>query len=405
MNGKTVRALATTLLLGSALLGTAAVSLTLAATPAAAAEKFTNKEAGKSLQEAQQLAGQKNWSGALAKARQAAGVSGLTNYERSVLDQFIVYVAVSGRDYDVALSTYDTMIQRGEIDRATGLRKAMQIALSAKKTDKALDYGKQLGDGLNPQDRLYLAQAYYAAGNFREAIRMAEPLARGDAPNKDTLELIRSSYYKLGDDQGRQKVLRQLAISYPSPEYWHELAVVAGKGPQLSDHDKLEIYRFRRSAGDLKTADDYTQMAQLAILLELPMEAKSILDEAMKANLLQGERSQRLITMTNTLTTQEPAKIAQLEKTAASAADGNGEVRLAEIYWTYGRYADAEKAIELAMQKGKLSDPATAKLIEGHIQFSQGKRPDAVKAYNGVINDPRAAGVGDLWALYARRPS
>jgi predicted Zn-dependent protease len=91
---------------------------------------------------------------------------------------------------------------------------------------------------------------------------------------------------------------------------------------------------------------------------------------------------------------------ADLQKKAAT--DPNSGIKLGLIYWTYGKNNEAEAAIRKAMS-GKLSDPDWAKVALGHVLFSEGKKADAVAAFNSVAKNSKEASIARLWSIYARK--
>jgi predicted Zn-dependent protease len=97
---------------------------------------------------------------------------------------------------------------------------------------------------------------------------------------------------------------------------------------------------------------------------------------------------------------QDTAKLTELQKKAA--VDPNAAVKLGIVYWTYGKYKDAEEAVRSGM-KGKLADPDGAKVALGHALLGEGKKADAVAAFNSVPKNSKEAPIARLWSIYARR--
>jgi len=392
---KTTRALSLGFFLGTA----SVFGLALAASTPALAQKITNPAIGKPLQEAQALASAGNFKGALAKAREADAVGGKSGAEAAAINQLIAYYAVQAGDSATALATFDKMIASGQGNRQENLKNAMSMALKMGNTQRAVGYANQMGGG----DQTLIAQAYYQAGNFKEAIRLLRPGAEKGTASATALEALRASYYKLGDSNGQQFALEQLAARFPKPEYWRELARVVQREKGLPDAGLLEVYRLRYAVGDLKTADEYSEMAQVAIQMGFPGEAKSVLDKAQAQKLLSGERATRLINMTNGLVAKDAAVVATLQQQAANPADGNADVKLAEIMWSYGKFKEAEGMVRKGIKEGKLTNPDHAKIILGHALLSQGNRGEALAAFNSVPRASKMGSVARLWSLYARR--
>ncbi|HJW42048.1 MAG TPA: tetratricopeptide repeat protein, partial [Rhizomicrobium sp.] len=89
------------------------------------------------------------------------------------------------------------------------------------------------------------------------------------------------------------------------------------------------------------------------------------------------------------------------------AKKGGGDLmlKLAESYYGYGRYADAEATARDALAKGgPRMDPNEAKMLIGESLMMQGKTADAVTAFNSLSNpSPGYAKAQHIWLLFANR--
>jgi hypothetical protein len=95
----------------------------------------------------------------------------------------------------------------------------------------------------------------------------------------------------------------------------------------------------------------------------------------------------------------------QLPSIAASAAKskkGQEDVKLAEDYWGYGRFADAEAAARSAISKGGMKDPAEGTLILGMALAAQGKYDAAIQTFGEVNGNDAARKTAHLWTLSAQ---
>ena len=392
MANKTVRALAAALLLGVAAITTGAVVNNVAE-----AATIRTPAVAKLMKEAQAAAHSGNWRLALQKAQQAEA-AGPKGGEAAVVTQFIAYAATNAGAYSVALNAYDRMIASGAVNRTEGLRTAMRLAIRANQPQKAIQYANQLGGAA---DATLIAQLYYQQGRYSEVIRVLSPALNGN-PSRDALILLQNSYYKTHNTEGSRRVLEALALHYPSADTWHEIIKTASRGG-VSDRGLLELYRMRLAVGDLKTHDDYFEMAEIAMAQHLPAEAKAVLDKGVAARLFAGNRDQRLINLTNAALANNQAELAQLRQAAdANPNDGNADVKLAEALWTYGKFPEAEQMARRGIKEGNLQDPDLAKLILAHALLSQGKRQEAASTFASVSKTGKLASVGRLWSLMTR---
>jgi tetratricopeptide (TPR) repeat protein len=391
MHRKTIRTFAAALFLSAATLTTTAF---VASVPSAAADaKITTKAVGDALKAAQELQRSRDFKGALAKAREAR--SAAKGGEVAVVNKYIVYLAQQAGDNATALSTIEEMISSGEIGKKEGEQAALPLALKLGNQEKATAYARDLGD------MAIIANAYYKAGNYQQVVKLLQPTINNEKPDKTSLELLASSYYQMHDDAGSFRTQLLLTTYYPDPQHWHDLIKMVSHGRTLDDHQNLELYRLRMATGDLKSQDDYSEMAQIAIELMFPKEAQDTLDKAKKANVLSGERSNRLVTMTNTAVTNDAAAMANVKK-AADAGDPNASVQLGEMLWTYGKYPEAEAAVRAGLKNPALKDPDQAKITLAHVLISENKKAEAAQTLNSIPKTSKQAPIAQVWAIYAR---
>ena len=399
MEKKVIRTLAAVLLLGGVM---ALVTDIVSVTPADAA--ITREEVGGPLEEAQALANGGQWAAALEKVREADAAPNKNAEESAAINQLMAYYASQARNYNAALTAYDRMIAAGQGNRTQNLRTAMRIALNARNSQRAIQYAQQLGNAMNAADRALVAQAHYLSGNFRQVVTLLRPMADGGGrPSETTLEALRAAYFQLNDEAGTQHALELLTLHYSSQTYWQQLIAIAQRQPGRTDKQSLELYRLREAVGTLETQEDYSEMAQIAMVAGLPGDAKKALNRAHEENLLEGERSQRLVVATNQAVGRDAATVAQLQQQAvAGNGDGNAEVRLGEIMWTYGRGEEGEAMVKRGIAEGNLDDLDAARVTLGQILVDNDKRQEAIQVLNAVSQDGRHASIARLWSIFAR---
>jgi len=313
----------------------------------------------------------------------------------------IVAYAVQAKDYAAALAQLDKMIAANEGNKAQNLKQALNISIQMNNKPKIAEYSGQLGNNLDPETRLFIAGSQLNAGQYKEALAEVQPLLQSGQPSEAVLKFEQAVYFKMNDAAGRRATLEQLVTYYPKPEYWHDLLQLARNDKGLNDEETMDIYRLRMAVGDMKGYEDYQEMAQQALITMYPAEAKAIMDKAAAAKLVSGERAARLVKTVNDAVAQDAAAQADLRKKAAT--DPNAGVKLGLSYWTYGKNQEAEAAIRTAMATNKLTDPDWAKVALGHVLLSEGKKPEAIAAFNSVAKNSKEAPVARLWAIYVRK--
>jgi TonB family protein len=345
-----------------------------------------------------------NWALALEKAKEADAIKDDKPAALNApIHAMIVTAAINAKDYAAAMAQLDKNIATGKGNRTTNLRQALSIAILAKNKEKTDQYAKDLGGKLDNETRLFIASGMMNPGQLQDALEYAKPALEGN-PSEAALKFEEALYSKMNSLAGRRAALEQLVQSYPRLEYWHDLLQLARSYKGLTDDQAMDIYRLRLAVGDLKTDADFQEMAQEALVAGYATEAKTVLNKAQAENLLSGERDQRLVKMATDRAARDGAAIADLQRRARS--DPNSAIRLGLLYWSTGKYKEAEVTIRAAIATRKLIDPNPAQMALGHVLLSESKNQEAATAFRSV-HGPNAAAVsiGGMWASYAVAPA
>jgi TonB family protein len=306
-----------------------------------------NEALVKAIKDAQVAAAGQRWTEALEKAKEADAIK---DDKPAALNpqihEMIVSYALNAKDYAAAMTQLDKNIATGEGNKLQNLKQALGIAIMAKNKEKTDQYAKELGTNLDNETRLFIATQMMNSGQLKEALDYAMPALQ-----------------------------------------------------RLSPDQSLDVFRLRRLLGDLKSEADYESMAQEALIDGYPAEAKSVLDEAAAAKLLNGDRSMRLVNMVNGRVTQDATAQTDLQKKAA--ADPNAGILLGMKYWSGGKYAAAEEAIRSAISRGNLADPDQANMALGHVLLSQGKIQEAITTFRSGQRSSTGRMIAAMWASFS----
>ena len=100
--------------------------------------------------------------------------------------------------------------------------------------------------------------------------------------------------------------------------------------PGFSDRLALDTYRLSLATGSMSAANDYMEMAQLALQAGLPAEAKQVVDKGFAAGVLgtgaEAERHKRLRDLVAKRLDEDKAGQAEAEAQAREAKDGTALV-------------------------------------------------------------------------------
>ncbi|MBV8909926.1 MAG: hypothetical protein JOZ89_04115 [Gammaproteobacteria bacterium] len=400
-------------------LGTTVVALAaVTAAPAAAAEgKQTNSpKLAKPLKEAQDDIKAKKFSEAIAKLKEAEGTAGKTPYDQHLINDMLTFSYIKTNDYADAAKTMEAEIDDGftpQADIPQKVRGLAEINYQLKNYDKAIDFGNRAVKGgfSDEQIRTLVGQAYYLKGDWKGTLKFEQGIVdnqvkAGETPKNESLQLILSSCVKMNDAGCETHALEQIVKYYPKPEYWYQLLYTVRQQTSGNDANTLQTYRLMSEVDVLKSADDYTEMAQLALEAGSPGEAQKVLQKGLDKNIFTDqrakERNQRLLESAKKQATTDQTSLAKQEKDADAAATGQKSVSVGLAYLGYGQYDKAVDLLNKGITKGGLKAENQARLLLGIAQLKGGHKDDAVKTFAAVKGDPALERLANLWVLHAK---
>lgn len=392
-------------------------ALTLAAGAALAADEKISAKVAKPMKAAQEAIQKKQWDQALAKINEAKAVSGRTAFDDYQINEFLGYVYLQQKKFAEAAKVYEEQLASGRTppdqlqDR---LKTLAQLYGVSKNYAKVVEYGNRWlkGGGNDTTTQILVGQAHYLQKDYKGAIAIlekavAEAQKVGKAPEESWLQIIQSSYSKLNDVAGANRALEQLVRYYPKKDYWDGLldGLLRQKN---TDRVQLNIYRLMLQVGVLNEPDDFVEMTEMLLEAGLPGEAQRVMEAGYAAKVFETQDKARLDRYARRLADAK-AKAADDRKTlpaaeaeAQKATVGQPDVALGLAYASFEDYSKAVQVIPRGLQKGGVKDPEQAQLVLGIANLKLGNKPEALKAFEQVKEDPQLAEVARLWTIYAR---
>ncbi len=398
--------------------GLAALVLTLPL-QFALAQDSVRPDVGKPLQAAQELIKAQKFKDALAKVRDADAVANKTPAESLLIERMRIAAASGAGDVDTAAKSFEAISASG---KAAGPEKIRMVESIAGAYYRAKDYAKAMlwsqryfkEGGTSASIRTLLIQSQYLSGDFAGAakeltteIQAAEKA--GTAPPQERLNLLLNAGTQMKDPNTTVYALERLVTYYPKKEYWVDLLSRMQRKPNFSDRLALDTYRLSLATGSMTTANDFMEMAQLALQAGLPAEGKQVVDKGFASGVLgngaEGERHKRLRDLVSKKLDEDKAARADVEKQAAADKDGTALVNAGFNLVFNGQAAKGLPMMQQGIAKGGLKRPEDAKL---HLAIAHLIAADAGKAQGVLKTVGGADGTADLarlWALYAKRKS
>lgn len=390
----------------------------LLSTPAHAAEKKAQQistKVGKPLKEALDLAQQKKFKEAMTKAKEAQAIPGKTAFEEYKVNEIVAYIAVNLQDGATAAKAWEATLDSGQLSPAEKKQRLDQLTkvyYGSKNYNKAIQYGQRYTKeiGADTEIQLLIAQSHYLQQDYPQTIDATQALIRtanqsGQTVKKEWLDLLMDSQMKAGKDADAQATLEQLLAKYPSPLYWNNMFIYVQNQGGNSDRKNLEVYRLKMLTNSLKDSD-YVDMAQLALALGFPGDAKTVLDKGFANKVLgtgtQKDRETRLLNLANENSAKDKKGLAAFEKEAVADANGEADLKLGEAYESYGEHEKAIEIIKRAIKKGGLKSPDEAQLQLGIALYNAKRTSEAIAAFKAVPADSKLGSIARLWIIYAQ---
>src|SRR5262249_8743606 len=222
-------------------------------------------------------------------------------YDQHVINEMLAYAYIKTNDLADAAKAWEAELEDGfttPAEQQHKVRGLAEVHYQLKNYDKAIEFGQRAIKGGYADDELrkLVGQAYYLKGDWKGTLKFEDGLADaaikgGGTPSSETLQLILSACVKLEDTACQTKALERLVTYYPKPEYWYNLLFSISKETASSDANTLQTFRLMAEVDVLKSADDYIEMAQLAMDAGSPGEAQKVLQRGFDKNAFTDQRN------------------------------------------------------------------------------------------------------------------
>ena len=416
--------LATALLVGAALAGS--VNFVATCSAFAADEKSdkdkakptVSKEAAKPLKAAQEDITAKKYQDGITELRKVEALPKKSPYDEYALNKLMGFALLKTGDQAGAIKYLEPLLssqylEQSEVPQYTNA--LTTVYYQTKNYDKAIEYGNKAIKGGFPDDNTYIivSQSYYTKGDYKNALKFTEStvdmeIKEGKMPKEAQLILILNSCLKLEDNPCQTHAMERLVTYFPKPEYWQNLVLVLLQGRDANnDKTLLDVYRLAAEVDVMKRADDYTEMAQLAIEAGSPGEAVQVLEKGFAKNVFgdqrEKDRNQRLLDSAKKQAAIDQASLAKLANEAGNSKTGDRDVALGVAYLGYQQYDKATDALKGGLMKGGVKNEPEARLLLGIAELKAGHKDEASQAFRQVKGDPTLERLANLWTLHARQ--
>ncbi len=373
---------------------------------------------GKPLERARMFFNGSRYREALAQVNIAAGAA-TTADERFIIEEMRASIAMKMGDKALAAKTYADLLASGRMPASEQL-KLIQ-------TEFSIAYGQQnyplaqqwlaryfKAGGASPDMKAFQILMYFNMKDYAGCVKLQQAqvtaeLRAGQKPTEVQLQTLANCQGQLKDNAGFENTMVQLVTYYPKADYWANLVHNVQTTPGFSDRLTLDLDRLELALGTITTADQYMEVAEYALQVPLPGEAKALIDKGYSAGILgTGAEAPRQQRLRDLVTKTYNSELPQLDKRVAAAQDahdGNPLVALGEEYNSYGQFAKGIPLVEAGLRKDDLRHPEDTKLHLALAYYHGGQKAHALQLLRTVGGSDGTAGLARLWALVINRPS
>lgn len=362
------------------------------------------------LAEAQELADQENFAGALTALNEIKASGKLSPYETAQLYNFFGYIYFAQERYDDSIKAYETVLATPEIP--PGLRQQTiytlaQLNFTTERWQKAIDLMNQwVKDAPNPAPDpfIIICSAYYQLEQYTKMIQPCERAIavareRGDPIREQWWLLLRVGYFEQENYKKVRDILETLVVNWPKKEYWTQLSAMYGELDQSKQ--QLSAYAAAYEQGLLTQNAELVTLAQLYMQADAPYNAAKVLDKGIEAGQVEKTADNyRLLSQAWALAAEDRKAVPAL-KTAASLSDeGELDVRLAQSYLNLSEYQSCIGAAREGLRKGGVRREDSANVILGMCLFETDQYEPAKQAFRQAARDKRSEATARQWLQF-----
>ncbi|AVR95847.1 tetratricopeptide repeat protein [Pseudoduganella armeniaca] len=399
----------------------AALAQDKAAAPAAEAPKDSVRpEIYKLVEPAQikALLEAKNYAEVQSRLDQAEALPNRTVYENFVLNRMRISLGSATNNNQMTTTALEAVINSGKLqpsEQRDFIAALGNMYYNAKDYQKAITwfnrYQTETGDN---KMRPYIIRAHYFSNDFAtaktELMKDLEAAQKaGQPPKLEELQLLANTGAKTKDQATYLLAVENLVRYYPNDDYWIDLLSRTQGKATYSTRFALDVYRLQKAAVSKMSAEDYAEMADLALLAGQPIEAKQALDAGFNAGVLgkgpNADKHKKLRAQADRQAADDMKNIGSGEASARKSKNGTGLINLGYAYVTMGQYDKGIALIQEGIAKGGLPNAEDAKLRLGYSYALAGKKDEAIKTLQSVQGSDGRGDLARYWIMWVNRPA
>ena len=330
-------------------------------------------------------------------------------YGRARILQMLGTMAASEEDFEKALDYLERCVAENALqpeDQLRSLYLVGQLQTMLERYDDAIvTLESWISQVETPAPGSYytLAVTYYQAERPDDALNAAKKAVElSDDPREPWYRLLLSLYLERSEYEEALTILDNMILNFPNKAYWSQMAAIYA---QLDDMSKsLAVQQFAKSEGFITESKDLTRVAQMFMVEGLPHRGAAVMRQGLEDGSIE-KTEQAFQTLSDTLLQSREWEQAldPLGKAAELHKNGSLYVRLAQVNLQLGRWGDARSSLNLAFEKGDLSDEGQAHILFGIAAANDKKWNASVAAFKRAQGFDGTRVVAGKWIAYVQR--
>lgn len=337
--------------------------------------------------------------------------------EQLALGGMMFNAGITAKDLTLQLQGAETMLASGKVKPEETGRFAFvasQLATAQKQYDKARTYLQKAIDlnysapNVTTDDvKLNMAELYFAQEQNVEGLKYLSEIIEA---RKASGQSVDPKWYRRGVQIAYTneivpdvyEFVQGWVITAPTPDNWRDAVNLTRNLNEYDGPVLLDLLRLGKKIGTLKDKNDYIFYIEAADTRRLPMEVKSVIDEASAAGVIANGADpwvDEQLKTANGLIAEDRAALPSLERDANKpAAQLRTVLAAGDTFLSYGEYAKAAGFYEKALTMPEVDrDLALTRL--GIAQIGAGDA-DSARATLAQVQGQRAP-IAMLWSAYA----
>ncbi|MES2015720.1 MAG: tetratricopeptide repeat protein [Pseudomonadota bacterium] len=364
------------------------------------------------------LVAAKNYDAVMANIVAAEAMPEPTPFEAYMISRTRLVLGVNTNNNDLIIPALESLIAGGR------LAKKEQVNFIAAVADhyfalpdhvKAIAWFKRYQAESDSPERVRrkLSRSYYTLKDYPNAMieldkLVAEAEAAGVAPELHDLTLRANVQFTLKDKVAYGQSLETLVKYYPKDEYWADLLHRLPNKPGYRPGLQLDVYRLQLMAQKAMAAEEYVEMAELALQGYYSTEAKAALDAGFANHVLgtgpDAAKHKQLRDQANKGAADDVKNSAADEVKARAGKNGQGMANLGYTFATMNQFDKGIDLIEKGIAKGGLKNPGDATLHMGVALVKAGKKDEAIKLFETLKGTDGTGDLARYWILFLKAP-